>query len=112
MKKILLALILIPQLAISQKQPLSHDDSLDIRISDVMGKEYLKVYKEVSKQTVSITWYGNCEEIKIESDNGLYFPIIDTKNSNHIHLHNLQPGEYTILFFNNKKLLISEKIKT
>lgn len=111
MKKILSTLILISPFFVNA-QLMSHDDSLDMRLANRYDKEYLKIWTEFNKQTISITWYGNCEEIKIESNNGQYFPIIDTGNSNHLHLHNLEPGEYTIQFYNGGKLVKTENFKT
>ncbi len=91
---------------------MSADDSLDMRLANRYGKEYLKIWIEFEDQTISITWFGNCEEIIIESNNCEVFPVIDTGDSNHLHLHNLKSGEYTIHFYNDRKLIKTEKIKT
>jgi hypothetical protein len=111
MKKILYTLILISPF-FANAQCMSHDDSLDMRLANRYDKEYLKVWLNFSNQTVSISWFGNCEEIRIESNNGEFFPTIDAGESNHLHLHNFKTGEYTIMFYNEGKLIKTENFKT
>lgn len=111
MKKILILLfILISNL--TNAQCFDKNDSLFLRYANLHDKLYLDVFIEKNTNNFSINWLGDCDEIQIESNNGQYFPVIDCQKSSRLNLHNLSPGDYTIKFYCDDKLLKIETIKT
>ena len=113
MKKLVMKKILFISLVLlsfkTNAQSFTVDDSLFYRYANLHDKLFLEVSVKNFVNGVSVNWIGDCGEIRIESNNDQYFPVINCINSHDLHLHNLSPGLYTLKFYFDDKLMKNHK---
>lgn len=110
MKHLTILLLLIANFSFSQQ--LSKSDSLDIRIADHQGVPYFKYWIESNNNSVSISWFGNCEQIKLEKLSDSTLLIVDvTSDVMDEFQANLSHGKWSVNFYSDDVLVKQDFIE-